>query len=238
MWTVEEWAIRNAPIACYEPWVQQPSQNNPEDYNIKNVPDEERPSILSATVSTRSKLNAASVETSGSKQGHNSLLFPNNPMRSMPAEGFIHHQHHTASDENNLVQDYQTQGKTSIPLVPTATRHYNFCKGKIHYASMCEAKRKVDADLRYRIVPATNMAKIDLDLEDGFKDDPDFYLIAHLEKYDGMRDAYIAWIRICQIWSQLYNAPEGKKCVRKDNGFLYKKREKREWRLVLVIGEL
>jgi len=35
------------------------------------------------------------------------------------------------------------------------------------------------------------------------------------------------------MWSQLYNAPEGKKGVSKDNGFLYKKNEKGEWRLVL-----
>jgi len=43
----------------------------------------------------------------------------------------------------------------------------------------------------------------------------------------------IACIRICPIWSQLYNAPEGKKGLSKDNGFLYKKNEKGEWRLVL-----
>jgi len=35
------------------------------------------------------------------------------------------------------------------------------------------------------------------------------------------------------MWSQLYNAPEWKKGVSKDNGFLYKKNEKGEWRLVL-----
>jgi len=47
-----------------------------------------------------------------------------------------------------------------------------------------------------------------------------------------MRDVYIACIRRCPMWSQLYNAPEGKKGVRKDNGFLYKENEKGEWRLV------
>ena len=52
-------------------------------------------------------------------------------------------------------------------------------------------------------------------------------------KDDRIRDAYIACIRICPRWSQLYNAPEGKKGVSKDNGFLYKKNEKGEWRLVL-----
>jgi len=35
------------------------------------------------------------------------------------------------------------------------------------------------------------------------------------------------------MWSKLYNAPEGKKGVSKYNGFLYKKNEKGEWRLVL-----
>jgi len=35
------------------------------------------------------------------------------------------------------------------------------------------------------------------------------------------------------MWSQPYNAPEGKKGVSKDNGFLYKKNEKGEWCLVL-----
>jgi len=36
------------------------------------------------------------------------------------------------------------------------------------------------------------------------------------------------------MWSQLYNAPKGMKVVSKDNGFLYKKNEKGEWRLVLL----
>jgi len=35
------------------------------------------------------------------------------------------------------------------------------------------------------------------------------------------------------MWSQLYNAAKGKKGASKDNGFLYKKSEKEEWRLVL-----
>jgi len=48
-----------------------------------------------------------------------------------------------------------------------------------------------------------------------------------------MRVAYIACIRIWPRWSQLYNAPEGKKGVSKDNRFLCKKNEKGEWRLVL-----
>jgi len=138
----------------------------------------------------------------------------------------MHQQHHTSNEENNHVQDPQTQEKTSIPPAPTATRRCNFCKGEGHYASTWEAKRKADADLRYRIEPATNMAKIYIDLDDGPKDDPDFYLVAHVDKDDRMRDAYIACIRICPMWSQLYNAPEGKKGVSKENGFLYKKNEK------------
>jgi len=135
----------------------------------------------------------------------------------------MHQQHHTSNEENNHVQDPQTQEKTSIPPAPTASRRCNFCKGEGHYAATCETKRKADADLKYRIVPETNMAKIYLDLEDGPKDDPDFYLVAHVDKDDRMRNAYIACIRICPMWSQLYNAPEGKKGVSKDNGFLYKK---------------
>jgi len=121
----------------------------------------------------------------------------------------------------------------SIPPAPTATHRCNFCKGEGHYASTCEAKSKADADLRYRIVPANNIAKIYLDREDSPKDDPDFYLVAHVDKDDRMRDAYIVCIRIWPLWSQLYNAPEGKKGVSKDNGFLYKKNVKGEWRLVL-----
>jgi len=77
------------------------------------------------------------------------------------------------------------------------------------------------------------MAKIYLNLEDGPKDDPDFYLVAHVDKDDRMRDAHIACIRICPRWSQLYNAPEGKKALSKENGFLYKQNDKGEWRLVL-----
>jgi len=145
----------------------------------------------------------------------------------------MHQQHHTSNMENNHVQNPQTQEKTSIPPAPTATCRCNFCKGEGHHVLTCEAKRKADADLRYRIVPATNMAKIYLDLDDGPKDDSDFYLVAHVDKDDRMRDAYIACIRICPMWSQLYNAPEGKKGVSKNNGFLYKKNEKGEWRLVL-----
>jgi len=77
------------------------------------------------------------------------------------------------------------------------------------------------------------MAKIYLDLDDGPKDDPDFYLVAHIDKDDRMSGAYIVCIRICPMWSQLYYAPEGKKGVSKDNRFFNKKNEKGEWRLVL-----
>jgi len=77
------------------------------------------------------------------------------------------------------------------------------------------------------------MAKIYLDLVDSPKEDPDFYLAAYVDNDDRMRDAHIACIRICPMWSQLYNALQGKKGVSKDNGFLYKKNEKGEWRLVL-----
>jgi len=78
------------------------------------------------------------------------------------------------------------------------------------------------------------MAKIYLDLEAGAKDDLDFYLAAHVDKDDRMRNIYITCIRICPMWSQLYNAPQGKKELSTDTGFLYKKKEKGEWRLVLA----
>jgi len=94
--------------------------------------------------------------------------------------GFIHQQHHTTSEENKVVHDPQTQEKTSIPPAPMVSRRCNFCKGERHYTSTWKAKHKADADLKYRIVQATNIAKIYLDLEDGSKDDPDFYLIAHV----------------------------------------------------------
>jgi len=67
------------------------------------------------------------------------------------------------------------------------------------------------------------MVKISLDLEDGPKDDPDFYLVTHVDNDDRYSEPYIACIRICPMWSQLNNAPEGKKEVSKDNGFLCKK---------------
>jgi len=117
-------------------------------------------------------------------------------------------QHHTSNEENNHVQDPKTQEKTSIPPAPTTTCRCNFCKGEGHYASTCEAKRKADADLRYRIVPANNIAKIYLDRDDSPKDDPDFYLVAHIDKDERMTDAYIVCIRIRPMWSQIYNAPE------------------------------
>jgi len=221
MWSAEEWAIRNAPIARYKPWGKQTEQKNPWNYNIKVIPDEERPYFLSAAVTTRSQRNAASREASRSNQGHNTLLSPTNPMRYVPGVGFMHQQHHTSNEENNHVQDPQPEEKTSIPPTPTATRRCNFCTGEGHYASTCEAKHMADSDLRNRMVPATNVVKIYLDLDDGPKDDPDLYLVAHIDKDDRMRDAYIACIRICPMWSQLYNTPEGKKGVSKENGFLY-----------------
>ena len=135
MWSAEEWAIRNAPIACHDPWDQQPERNNPWDYNIKIVTDENRPSFLSAPVTTRSQRNIASAEASGSNQGNNTLLSPTNPMRNMPGVGFMHQQHHTASEGNKHVHDPQTREKTSIPPATTATRRCNFCKGERHYAS-------------------------------------------------------------------------------------------------------
>jgi len=54
MWSAEEWAIRNAPIARHDQWDQQPERNNPWDYNIKIVQDEDRPSFFSAAGTTRS----------------------------------------------------------------------------------------------------------------------------------------------------------------------------------------
>jgi len=93
MWSAEEWAIRNAPIARHEPWCQQPERKIPWDYNIKIVPDEERSSFLSAAVTTRSQCNAASGEASRSNQGHNTLLSCTNPMRYVPGVGFIHQQY-------------------------------------------------------------------------------------------------------------------------------------------------
>jgi len=90
MWSAEEWAIRNAPIAPHEPWGQQTEQNNLWDYNIKIVPDEERSPYLIAAVTTRTQRNAASREARGSNQGHNSLLSPTNAMRYVPGVGFMH----------------------------------------------------------------------------------------------------------------------------------------------------
>jgi len=174
------------------------------------VPDEERPSSLSAAITTRLQCNSASGEASGSNQGHNTLLSPTNPMRYVPGVGFMHKQHHTNSEENNLVHNPQTEEKTSIPAAPNTTRGCNFRKGEGHYASTWEAKHKADADLKYRIVFETNMVKIYLDLDEDPKDDPDFYLLANINKDDRMRDAYIAFISICPMWSQLYNTPRRK----------------------------
>jgi len=103
MWSAEEWAIRNAPITRHEPWAQQPAQNNPWGYNIKIVPDEERPFFLSAAVTTRSQCNAASGKASGSNQDHNTLLSPNNAMRYVPGVGFMHQQHHISNEERNHI---------------------------------------------------------------------------------------------------------------------------------------
>ena len=111
----------------------------------------------------------------------------------------MHQQHHTTSEDNNLIHDPQMQENTSIPPAPTATHRCNFYKCRGHYASTCEAKRKAGADLRYRIVPSNNMAKIYLDLEDVLKDDSDFYLVTHVDKDDRMRDSYIVYIRICPM---------------------------------------
>ena len=113
-------------------------------------------------------------------------------MRYVPGVGFMHQLYHTSNEENNHVQDPQIQEKTSIPPTPTATRRCNFCKRDGRYVSTCEAKLKADSDLRYRIVPAINMPKIYLDLNNGPKDDTDFHLIAHIDKDDRIRDAYIA----------------------------------------------
>jgi len=234
MWSVEQWGIRNAPSARHKLWVQQPARNNPWDYNIKIVSGEERHSFLSAAVTTRSQCNVSSGEASGSNRGHNTLLFPTNPVRYVPGVGFMHQQHNTTSEKNNLVHNPQIQEKTSIPPAPTTTRRCNFCKGEEDYASTWEAKREAELDLRYRIVPAPNMTKIYLDLWDGPKDDPDFYLVTHIDKDNRLRDAYITCIRICPMWSQPYNPAEGNYGVSKDNGFLYKKNEKGEWRLVLL----
>jgi len=97
MWTAEEWGIRNAPIARYDPWDQQTEPNNPWDYNINIVPDEERPAFFSAAVTTRSQRNAASAEPTRCNQGHNTLLSYSNPMRYVLGVGFMYPQYHTPS---------------------------------------------------------------------------------------------------------------------------------------------
>jgi len=83
-------------------------------------------------------------------------------------------------------------------------------------------------------MPATTMTKICLDLRESSKEDPNFHLAAHVNNNDRIRVTHIAWIRICPIWSQLYNAPQETKGVSKDNRFLYERNESGEWRLVLI----
>jgi len=90
MWTAEEWAIRNAPIATHNPWDQQTKRHNPWDYNIKIVPDEKRYFFLSAALTIKSQCNTACGEASGSNQGDNTLLSPTNPIRYRPEVGFMH----------------------------------------------------------------------------------------------------------------------------------------------------
>jgi len=105
-------------------------------------------------------------------------------MRYMPGVGFMQQQHYTTSEGDNPVHDPQTQVKMSIPPAPTATQRCNFCKGEGHNAATFEAKSKADSNLRYRITQVTKMLKIYLDLVDGPKDDPDFYLVTHVDKDD------------------------------------------------------
>jgi len=100
-------------------------------------------------------------------------------MRYVPGVRIRHQLYLIIHKEKNLVHDPKKQEKTSIPPSPTATYLCLFCKGKEYYAATCEAKRKVDTDLRYRIVPVTNMTEIYLDLENGPNEDPEFYLAAH-----------------------------------------------------------
>ena len=196
-------AIRIDSFAIHDPWDQQPEPQNPCGFKIKIVPDKKRPSFLSAAVTSRLQCNAAAGEASGSNQDHNTLLAPTNPIRYMPGVGFIHQHHHTTSEKNNFVHDSHTQEKTAIPPTPTATRRCNFCKGEEHYASTCNARRKPDADLRYRIVPVTNIVKIYLYLKDGPKEDTDFYLTINIDKDDKMCDTYIVYISIFPMWSPL-----------------------------------
>jgi len=120
-------------------------------------------------------------------------------MKYMPEVGFMHQQHLTTSKENNVVYDPQTQEKTTIPPAPTATRPCKLSTREAHYTSTCETKGKADANLRYRIVLAINMAKIYLDPEHGHKDDHHFHPVNHIDKDDRMRDPYITCIRICPI---------------------------------------
>jgi len=49
----------------------------------------------------------------------------------------MHQHYYITSEENNPVHDPQIQEKTSIPPVPTAIRHCNFCKGKEYYGLTC-----------------------------------------------------------------------------------------------------
>jgi len=72
MWTVDEWAIRNAPIVPYDPWTQQPEQSNLWYYNIKIELDKEKAFFFFTTVTIRLQSNVASAEAMGFNQGDNS----------------------------------------------------------------------------------------------------------------------------------------------------------------------
>jgi len=65
--TAEEWAVRNASIACHDLWDPQPKQKSPWVYNIKIVLNKEKPSYLATAFTHRSQCNTPSAEASRSK---------------------------------------------------------------------------------------------------------------------------------------------------------------------------
>jgi hypothetical protein len=103
MWTAEEWAIRNAPIARHTPWNQQAEQNNPWDYNIKIVPDQEERTFLSASVTTRSQSNIAPAQASGLPLGEIPSAPPTTPMRYVPGVGFVHQPQNNNTEEDEPI---------------------------------------------------------------------------------------------------------------------------------------
>jgi hypothetical protein len=121
--------------------------------------------------------------------------------------------------------------------IPYNRRQCAFCKKYGHNVQTCTKKRETLNDLNNRIEPSLNNIIDSGRIPNGWEDDngsKDFFIAQWLDQGSGMKQAYLACMKVCPIWKDIYAAPEkSRKNMKHRDGFLYVQNLNKQWRLVL-----